>query len=147
MLTVGLTGGIASGKSTVARLLQQRGCAIIEADLLAREYLQPENPVSQEVLGEFGAGILDTNGKIDRAKLGEIVFGHAGKIARLNAIIHPRAQGNHAPAAGVGANPRNGHRGRRCGATYRDRFLQDFRSTGGGMVPARTTTRTPAQPW
>ncbi len=89
MLTVGLTGGIASGKSTVARLLQQRGCAIIEADLLAHEYLQPENPVSQEVLGEFGAGILDTNGKIDRAKLGEIVFGHAGKIARLNVIIHP----------------------------------------------------------
>ena len=89
MLTVGLTGGIASGKSTVARLLQQRGCAIIEADLLAHEYLRPENPVSQEVLREFGAGILDASGKIDRAKLGEIVFGDAGKIERLNAIIHP----------------------------------------------------------
>ena len=89
MLTVGLTGGIASGKSTVARLLQQRGCAIIEADLLAHEYLQPENPISQEVIRQFGAGILDPNGKIDRAKLGEIVFGHAGKIERLNAIIHP----------------------------------------------------------
>ena len=89
MLTVGLTGGIASGKSTVARLLQERGCAIIEADLLAHEYLQPENPVSQEVLREFGAGILDASGKIDRAKLGEIVFGDAGKIERLNAIIHP----------------------------------------------------------
>ena len=89
MLTVGLTGGIASGKSTVARLLQQRGCAIIEADLLAHEYLQPESPVSQEVIREFGAGILDASGKIDRAKLGELVFGHAEKIARLNAIIHP----------------------------------------------------------
>lgn len=89
MLTVGLTGGIASGKSTVARMLRERGCAIIEADLLAHEYLQPENPVSQEVLGEFGAGILDASGKIDRAKLGEIVFGNAAKIARLNAIIHP----------------------------------------------------------
>ena len=89
MLTVGLTGGIASGKSTVARLLQQRGCAIIEADLLAHEYLQPENPASQEVIREFGAGILDASGKIDRAKLGEIVFGNAEKIDRLNAIIHP----------------------------------------------------------
>src|SRR6185437_14716323 len=89
MLTVGLTGGIASGKSTVARLLHERGCAIIEADLLAHEYLRPENPVSQEVIREFGAGILDAKGKIDRAKLGEIVFGSAEKIRRLNAIIHP----------------------------------------------------------
>lgn len=89
MLTVGLTGGIASGKSTVARLLQERGCAIIEADLLAHEYLQPENSVSQEVTREFGPGILDANGKIDRAKLGEIVFGNAEKIERLNAIVHP----------------------------------------------------------
>ncbi|HLJ41752.1 MAG TPA: dephospho-CoA kinase [Candidatus Acidoferrales bacterium] len=89
MLTVGLTGGIASGKSTVARLLQERGCAIIEADLLAHQYLQPENPVSQEVTREFGAGILDASGKIDRTKLGEVVFGDAKKIGRLNAIIHP----------------------------------------------------------
>lgn len=89
MLTVGLTGGIASGKSTVAGLLQQRGCAIIEADLLAHEYLQPENSVSQEVIREFGAEILDPTGKIDRAKLGELVFGNAEKIERLNAIIHP----------------------------------------------------------
>ncbi|MHB8526733.1 MAG: dephospho-CoA kinase [Candidatus Acidiferrales bacterium] len=90
MLTVGLTGGIASGKSTVARMLQERGCAIIEADLLAHEYLKPENPVSQEVIREFGHEILDASGKIDRAKLGELVFGHAGKIERLNSIIHPR---------------------------------------------------------
>ncbi|MGH9727281.1 MAG: dephospho-CoA kinase [Candidatus Acidiferrales bacterium] len=89
MLTVGLTGGIASGKSTVARLLQERGCAIIEADLLAHELLKAENPVSGEVVREFGAGILDTSGKIDRAKLGEIVFGYPEKIERLNAILHP----------------------------------------------------------
>ena len=89
MLTVGLTGGIASGKSTVARLLQERGCTIIEADLLAHELLKKENPVSTEVIREFGAGILDASGKIDRAKLGEIVFGYPEKIERLNAIIHP----------------------------------------------------------
>ncbi|HVB36538.1 MAG TPA: dephospho-CoA kinase [Candidatus Acidoferrales bacterium] len=93
MLTVGLTGGIASGKSTVARMLQERGCAIIEADLLAHEYLQPENPISQEVIREFGVGILDSTGKIDRAKLGEIVFSHPEKLQRLNAIIHPRVLG------------------------------------------------------
>ncbi len=89
MLTVGLTGGIASGKSTVAKMLHERGCAIMEADSLAHEYLKPENPVSQEVIREFGREILDASGKIDRAKLGELVFGHAEKIERLNAIIHP----------------------------------------------------------
>ena len=71
-------------------MLQERGCAIIEADLLAHEYLKPENPVSQEVIREFGHEILDASGKIDRAKLGELVFGHAGKIEPLNSIIHPR---------------------------------------------------------
>ncbi|MFI5126191.1 MAG: dephospho-CoA kinase, partial [Candidatus Acidiferrales bacterium] len=53
------------------------------------DYLQPESPVSQEVIREFGTGNLDASGKFDRAKLGELVFGHAEKIARLNAIIHP----------------------------------------------------------
>jgi dephospho-CoA kinase len=90
MLRVGLTGGIASGKSTVAEMLREQGCAVIEADLLAHEYLKPENPVSQEVIREFGRGILDSSGNIDRAKLGEIVFGDAPKLAKLNAIIHPR---------------------------------------------------------
>ncbi|HEV2488187.1 MAG TPA: dephospho-CoA kinase [Candidatus Acidoferrales bacterium] len=90
MLRVGLTGGIASGKSTVAGILREHGCAIIEADLLAHEFLKPENPVSQEVVREFGPDILDAAGKIDRAKLGEFVFGDIQKLARLNAIIHPR---------------------------------------------------------
>jgi dephospho-CoA kinase len=90
MLRVGLTGGIASGKSTVAEILREQGCAIIEADLLAHEYLKAENPVSQEVICEFGRGILDKSGKIDRAKLGEIVFGNPQKLAKLNAIIHPQ---------------------------------------------------------
>jgi dephospho-CoA kinase len=90
MLRVGLTGGIASGKSTVAEIFREQACAVIEADLLAHDYLKPENPVSQEVVREFGPGILDASGKIDRAKLGELVFGDAQKLARLNAIIHPR---------------------------------------------------------
>jgi len=70
-------------------MLQGRGCDIIEADLLAHEYLKPENPVSQEVIREFGHEILDASEKIDRAKLGELVFGHAEKLERLNSIIHP----------------------------------------------------------
>jgi dephospho-CoA kinase len=89
MLIVGLTGGIASGKTTVAKILEERGCAIIEADLLAHEYLKPENPVAAEVIAEFGREIADANGKIDRGRLGEIVFGHAEKLKRLDAIIHP----------------------------------------------------------
>lgn len=89
MLTVGLTGGIASGKTTVARILEERGCTIIEADLLAHEYLKAENPVATEVIAEFGRGITDPSGKIDRRKLGEIVFGDAEKLKRLDAIIHP----------------------------------------------------------
>lgn len=93
MLTVGLTGGIASGKSTVAKMLGKRDCEVIEADLLAHEYLDPGNPVSQEVIRAFGPGIVEANGSINRAKLGEIVFGDTAKLARLNAMIHPRVRG------------------------------------------------------
>ncbi|MFZ0461596.1 MAG: dephospho-CoA kinase [Candidatus Acidiferrales bacterium] len=89
MLIAGLTGGIASGKSTVARILQERGCTIIEADLLAHEYLKPENPVAAQVVDEFGREIADASGKIDRGKLGELVFGNEEKLKRLNAIVHP----------------------------------------------------------
>ena len=90
MLRVGLTGGIASGKSTIAQILREQGCAIIEADLLAHEYLKSEDPSAQEVVREFGPQILDASGKISRSKLGEIVFGDPQKLARLDAIIHPR---------------------------------------------------------
>lgn len=89
MLTVGLTGGIASGKSIVARMLQEKGCHVIEADLVAHEFLKPSNPVAQQVVAEFGPQILDANGAIDRAKLGEIVFGNPERLARLDAITHP----------------------------------------------------------
>lgn len=89
MLTVGLTGGIASGKSIVARISQSLGCHVIEADLVAHEFLKPSNAVAQKVIREFGAEILGATGAIDRAKLGEIVFGNAEKLARLNALTHP----------------------------------------------------------
>lgn len=89
MLTVGLTGGIASGKSIVARILQSLGCRVIEADLVAHEFLKPWSSVAQAIVGEFGSEILGGHGSIDRAKLGEIVFGNPEKLARLDALIHP----------------------------------------------------------
>lgn len=89
MLTVGLTGGIASGKSIVARILQSLGCHVIEADLVAHEFLKPSNSVAQKIVREFGPEILGANGAIDRAKLGEVVFGNAEKLARLNSLTHP----------------------------------------------------------
>jgi dephospho-CoA kinase len=89
MLTVGLTGGIASGKSMVARMLQSMGCRVIEADLVAHEFLKASNSVAPEIIHEFGAGILDPTGAIDRARLGEMVFGDPEKLARLNALTHP----------------------------------------------------------
>ncbi|HLW80443.1 MAG TPA: dephospho-CoA kinase [Candidatus Acidoferrales bacterium] len=89
MLIIGLTGGIASGKSVVARMLQQMGCAVIEADLVAHELLKSSNPVSQKIVAEFGREILGANGEIDRAKLGEIVFADPQKLSRLNALTHP----------------------------------------------------------
>ena len=89
MLTVGLTGGIASGKSAVARMLQEMGCHVIEADLVAHEFLKPSSPVAQKITAEFGPEILGAGGAIDRAKLGEIVFADPQRLARLNALTHP----------------------------------------------------------
>jgi dephospho-CoA kinase len=89
MLTVGLTGGIASGKSIVARMLHEMGCHVIEADLVAHEFLKPSSPIAQEIIAEFGPEILGAAGAIDRAKLGEIVFRNPQKLARLNALTHP----------------------------------------------------------
>jgi dephospho-CoA kinase len=90
MLVVGLTGGIASGKSVVARMLQQLGCAVIEADLVAHELLKSSSPVSQQIIAEFGREILGANDEIDRGKLGEIVFADPHKLSRLNALTHPQ---------------------------------------------------------
>jgi dephospho-CoA kinase len=85
----GLTGGIASGKSTAARAFQELGARIIDADRLGHEQLRaPE--AYQEILGEFGTGILDPSGQIDRTRLGRMVFADPEKLRRLNAIVHPR---------------------------------------------------------
>lgn len=89
MLRAGLTGGIASGKSTVASMLRARDCLVLEADPLGHEFLEPGQQPYTEIVREFGAGILMSGGLVDRAKLGEIVFADAAKLARLNRILHP----------------------------------------------------------
>ncbi|HYL67555.1 MAG TPA: dephospho-CoA kinase [Candidatus Limnocylindria bacterium] len=90
MLRVGLTGGIASGKSSVASLLRDRDCQVLELDPLGHELLEPGQAAYDEVVHEFGNGILGPGDKVDRAKLGAIVFSDPAKRGRLNQILHPR---------------------------------------------------------
>jgi dephospho-CoA kinase len=88
--TVGLTGGIASGKSTVAAMFQALGVPLVDADAIAREVVAPGEPAYQEILEAFGAEVRAPDGTIDRKRLGAIVFTDRQARARLNAITHPR---------------------------------------------------------
>lgn len=90
MLKVGLTGGIATGKSNVLRLLKELGCETIDADDVAHAAIAPGQPAYDEIVGEFGQQILAQDGSIDRSKLGAIVFDDQTRRERLNAIVHPR---------------------------------------------------------
>ena len=90
MLRVGLTGGIASGKSTVASMLRDLDCPVLDADTLGHELLEQGQDAYNEVVREFGREILDGYGNVDRGKLGPIIFADAQKRARLNQILHPR---------------------------------------------------------
>lgn len=91
-LVVGLTGGIGSGKSTVARLLAARGAFVIDADQLAREVVAPGQPALAEIARSFGSAVLAADGSLDRAKLGAQVFADAEARARLNGIVHPEVR-------------------------------------------------------
>jgi dephospho-CoA kinase len=90
MLRVGLTGGIACGKSTVAGMLRDRDCPVLAADPLGHELLEPGQAAYDEVVHEFGKEILGEGGKVDRKKLGAIVFADPVKRAKLNWILHPK---------------------------------------------------------
>lgn len=89
MLRVGLTGGIGSGKSEVSRRLAARGASIIDADLAARDVVQPGTPGLGEIAAVFGPGVLRPDGSLDREQLGRLVFADPGLRAKLNAIVHP----------------------------------------------------------
>ncbi|MDT0168574.1 dephospho-CoA kinase [Pseudarthrobacter sp. BRE9] len=89
MLKIGLTGGIASGKSVVAARLKERGAVLVDADALAREVVEPGTEGLDRIVVEFGADMLDDAGRLDRARLGGAVFGNQERLAALNAIVHP----------------------------------------------------------
>ncbi|MFC1872437.1 dephospho-CoA kinase [Chloroflexota bacterium] len=89
MKVIGLTGGIGSGKTTVSRFLAALGAAVIDADVVGHEAFLPGTKLHQQVVDTFGAEILAPGGNIDRAKLGEMVFGQPEKLAALNELTHP----------------------------------------------------------
>jgi dephospho-CoA kinase len=89
VLRVGLTGGIGSGKSEVARRLVAHGAVLVDADLIAREVVEPGTPGLAEVVAEFGEDVLLPDGTLDRDRLGSVVFADPGRLAALNAIVHP----------------------------------------------------------
>src|SRR6266404_2059312 len=92
MLRLGLTGGIASGKTAVAAMLREVGFAVLDADSLAHKLIEPGQPAYTEVVREFGPSVLDNDDHVNRAKLASIVFADPAKLARLNAILHPRVE-------------------------------------------------------
>jgi dephospho-CoA kinase len=89
VLRVGLTGGIGTGKSEVSRRLAGYGAVVIDADAVAREVVEPGTEGLAEVVEAFGPGVLGPDGRLDRPKLGEVVFADPERRIRLNAIIHP----------------------------------------------------------
>ncbi|MET4923346.1 dephospho-CoA kinase [Streptomyces sp. PSRA5] len=89
MLKVGLTGGIGAGKSEVSRLLVSYGAVLVDADKIAREVVEPGTPGLDAVVDAFGPGVLSADGRLDRPKLGSLVFSDSDKLAILNAIVHP----------------------------------------------------------
>ncbi|HXT62235.1 MAG TPA: dephospho-CoA kinase [Pyrinomonadaceae bacterium] len=89
MLKVGLTGSIAVGKSFVLGVLRELGARTIDADQIARECVEPGTPGLTEVVKEFGSGVLNHDGSLDRAKLGAVVFAEETKREKLNSILHP----------------------------------------------------------
>lgn len=105
VITVGLTGGIGSGKTEVARMLAARGAVVVDADALAREALEPGTPGLAAVVAEFGASVLAPDGSLDRSRLGELVFDDPEKLTALEAIVHPyvgRRSAELIAAAGAG---------------------------------------------
>ncbi len=88
MLRVGLTGGLGSGKSTVAAMLRELGAQVIEADVLGRSIMEPGHEVYDQIVARFGPEVVNPNGHLNRARLAELAF-RQGRLRELNAIVHP----------------------------------------------------------
>jgi len=110
MLLIGLTGNIASGKSTVARLLSERGATIIDADVLARRVVEPGMPAFDEIVRRWGQEVVAPDGGLDRDALRRLVFAHHEQLEELNEIVHPEV------------------------AAYRDRLVDEARQRGDRLV-------------
>jgi dephospho-CoA kinase len=89
MLVIGLVGGIGSGKSVATAMLAELGAEIINADLVGHEVYEPTKPGFDAIVAEFGSGVVGADGRIDRKRLGAMVFADGARLARLNAIVHP----------------------------------------------------------
>lgn len=90
MFIVGVTGGVASGKTTVSKIFEEEGAYLLDADLMARELVQPSSPAWEELVEVFGEEILQEDGKIDRRRLAARVFSDSSQRRLLNGILHPR---------------------------------------------------------
>ena len=90
MIVVGLTGGVATGKTTVAKMFKQCGAAVIDADQLAHDVVMPGKPAWRQVVKAFGKAVLNPDRTLNRRELGALVFGNRAKLRRLERIIHPR---------------------------------------------------------
>jgi dephospho-CoA kinase len=110
MLLIGLTGNIASGKSTVARLLSERGATIIDADVLARRVVEPGMPAFDEIVRRWGSVVVAPDGSLDRDALRRLVFSHHEQLEDLNQIVHPEV------------------------AAYRDRLVNEALARGDRLV-------------
>lgn len=110
MLLIGLTGNIASGKSTVARLLSERGATIIDADVLARRVVEPGMPAFDEIVRRWGSNVVGPDGGLDRDALRRLVFSQHEQLEQLNEIVHPEV------------------------TTYRDRLVEEARQRGDRLV-------------
>ena len=100
--SIGLTGGIGSGKTTVANMFAERGASIVDTDLIAHSLTAPGGPAMPAIIAEFGPEFADATGALDRARMRQLVFADAGAKARLEAILHPRIRDG-ALAAGAAA--------------------------------------------
>ncbi len=89
MLVIGLVGGIGSGKSVASAMLAELGAEVVNADLVGHEVYEPGKPGFDAIVAEFGADVVGADGRVDRKRLGPIVFADGAKLERLNAIVHP----------------------------------------------------------
>lgn len=104
-LRIGLTGGIGSGKTTVSQVFAELGVPIIDADVIARELVQPGQPALDEIVAQFGTDVLDPNGHLDRGKLRQRVFAAEGQRRALEAILHPRIRAELSRRADMAPSP------------------------------------------